>query len=80
MATQLLIPEAMMILSAFFFTALVEALPSVGGQWLEKRQGGQSTMLRFGCSQVVIDRIDPLVNPGIAPSPHMHQGTRSHDE
>lgn len=30
-------------------------------------------MLRFGCSQVVIDRIDPLVNPGLAPSPHMHQ-------
>ncbi|KAF2203035.1 hypothetical protein GQ43DRAFT_390963 [Delitschia confertaspora ATCC 74209] len=48
--------------------ALTEALPSpqFGG-------GGQSTMLRFGCSQVVIDRIDPLVNPGLAPSPHMHQ-------
>jgi len=30
-------------------------------------------MLRFGCSQVVIDRIDPLVNPGAAPSPHLHQ-------
>ncbi|KAK1757956.1 hypothetical protein QBC47DRAFT_420838 [Echria macrotheca] len=32
-----------------------------------------STMLRFGCSQIVIDRIDPLVNPGQAPSPHLHQ-------
>ena len=31
------------------------------------------TMLRFGCSQVVIDRIDPLVNPDQAPSPHLHQ-------
>ncbi|KAF2792136.1 hypothetical protein K505DRAFT_363194 [Melanomma pulvis-pyrius CBS 109.77] len=30
-------------------------------------------MLRFGCSQIVIDRIDPLVNPGLAPSPHLHQ-------
>ncbi|KAF2649656.1 hypothetical protein K491DRAFT_708021 [Lophiostoma macrostomum CBS 122681] len=30
-------------------------------------------MLRFGCAQVVVDRIDPLVNPGQAPSPHMHQ-------
>jgi hypothetical protein len=30
-------------------------------------------MLRFGCAQNVIDRIDPLVNPGQAPSPHMHQ-------
>ena len=45
---------------------LAEAAPQIGG-------GGQSTMLRFGCSQVVIDRIDPLVNPGVAPSPHMHQ-------
>lgn len=44
---------------------LSEALPQFGG--------GGSTMLRFGCSQVVIDRIDPLVNPGQAPSPHMHQ-------
>jgi hypothetical protein len=46
--------------------AVAEALPQFGG-------GGQSTMLRFGCAQVVIDRIDPLVNPGVAPSPHMHQ-------
>jgi sugar/nucleoside kinase (ribokinase family) len=30
-------------------------------------------MLRFGCAQAVVDRIDPLVNPGQAPSPHMHQ-------
>ncbi|WPJ67382.1 hypothetical protein SMAC4_07610 [Sordaria macrospora] len=30
-------------------------------------------MLRFGCSQIVIDRIDPLVNPGQLPSPHLHQ-------
>jgi hypothetical protein len=32
-----------------------------------------STMLRFGCGQLVLDRIDPLVNPGQSPSPHMHQ-------
>jgi hypothetical protein len=31
------------------------------------------TMLRFGCSQIVIDRIDPLVNPDQLPSTHMHQ-------
>jgi hypothetical protein len=61
----------MMILSALLLAALSEAVPWSGGQWLEKRQGGQNTMLRFGCSQVVIDRIDPLVNPGQAPSPHM---------
>ncbi|EAT76517.2 hypothetical protein SNOG_16145 [Parastagonospora nodorum SN15] len=44
-------------------------------------------MLRFQCSQLVIDRIDPLVNPGLIPSPHLHQivggnsfnATLSHD-
>jgi hypothetical protein len=30
-------------------------------------------MLRFQCSQLVVDRIDPLVNPGVTPSPHLHQ-------
>ncbi|KAF2466891.1 uncharacterized protein BDR25DRAFT_376420 [Lindgomyces ingoldianus] len=30
-------------------------------------------MLRFGCSQVVIERLDPLVNPDMSPSSHMHQ-------
>lgn len=30
-------------------------------------------MLRFQCSQLVIDRLDPLVSPGSIPSPHIHQ-------
>ncbi|KAK0650748.1 hypothetical protein QBC41DRAFT_389973 [Cercophora samala] len=30
-------------------------------------------MMRFACSQLVVDRIDPLVNPGSIPSPHLHQ-------
>ncbi|KAF2846933.1 hypothetical protein T440DRAFT_492337 [Plenodomus tracheiphilus IPT5] len=30
-------------------------------------------MLRFQCSQLVIDRIDPLVQPNISPSTHLHQ-------
>ncbi|KAK3689329.1 hypothetical protein B0T22DRAFT_427574 [Podospora appendiculata] len=30
-------------------------------------------MLRFGCSQVVIERLDPLVDPDMNPSAHMHQ-------
>ncbi|KAF2175939.1 hypothetical protein K469DRAFT_608896 [Zopfia rhizophila CBS 207.26] len=30
-------------------------------------------MLRFSCSQLVVDRIDPLVQPGAAPSSHLHQ-------
>ncbi|KAK3387362.1 hypothetical protein B0H63DRAFT_431214 [Podospora didyma] len=34
---------------------------------------GTTPMMRFSCSQLVVDRIDPLVNPGSAPSPHLHQ-------
>lgn len=30
-------------------------------------------MLRFGCSQLTIERADPLVNPGQAPAAHTHQ-------
>ncbi|KAF2736294.1 hypothetical protein EJ04DRAFT_533703 [Polyplosphaeria fusca] len=30
-------------------------------------------MMRFQCSQLTIDRIDPLVQPGATPSTHMHQ-------
>jgi hypothetical protein len=29
--------------------------------------------LRFGCSQLVVERADPLVNPGVAQTPHTHQ-------
>ncbi len=32
-----------------------------------------SDFLRFGCSQLVVERTDPLVTPGQVPSPHMHQ-------
>ena len=32
-----------------------------------------SALLRFGCSQLTVQRLDPLVNPGQAPSPHLHQ-------
>ncbi|KAI1084877.1 hypothetical protein F5B20DRAFT_523567 [Whalleya microplaca] len=49
-------------------TTLVEAAPQFGGGF-----GGGVTMLRFGCPNVVIDRLDPLVNPGVIPSPHVHQ-------
>ena len=30
-------------------------------------------MIRFGCSQLVVERLDPLVNPGLLASPHVHQ-------
>jgi hypothetical protein len=29
--------------------------------------------LRFGCSQITIERLDPLVEPGRMPTAHMHQ-------
>lgn len=48
---------------------LARAAPQFGGGF----GGSRSTMLRFGCSQLTIDRIDPLVNPGQLPSPHLHQ-------
>lgn len=32
-----------------------------------------SALLRFGCSQLTIQRLDPLVNPGMIPSAHLHQ-------
>lgn len=30
-------------------------------------------LIRFGCSQLVVERLDPLVDPGKNPSPHVHQ-------
>ncbi|KAI1644712.1 uncharacterized protein F4817DRAFT_367338 [Daldinia loculata] len=30
-------------------------------------------ILRFGCSQITIERLDPLVEPGANPSLHLHQ-------
>lgn len=30
-------------------------------------------MLRFSCSELVVERLDPLVNPGVVGSPHVHQ-------
>lgn len=29
--------------------------------------------LRFGCSQLVVQRLDPVVQPGAVPSSHLHQ-------
>ncbi|KAI8624137.1 hypothetical protein F5Y19DRAFT_480904 [Xylariaceae sp. FL1651] len=37
-------------------------------QWAIAQQ-----MIRFECSQLVIERLDPLVNPGVMISPHVHQ-------
>lgn len=34
---------------------------------------GSASFLRFGCSQLVVERVDPLVAPGLNPSSHVHQ-------
>lgn len=39
---------------------------------VSKRQSS-AALMRFECSQLVIERIDPLVQPGITPSAHLHQ-------
>jgi hypothetical protein len=36
-------------------------------------QGSGGNMFRFACSQLVVERLDPLVTPGQVPSPHIHQ-------
>ncbi|OIW25765.1 hypothetical protein CONLIGDRAFT_663429 [Coniochaeta ligniaria NRRL 30616] len=36
-------------------------------------QSASMPMMRFSCSKLVIDRLDPLVTPGQVPSPHLHQ-------
>jgi len=32
-----------------------------------------NALLRFQCSQLVVQRLDPLVDPGLVPSSHVHQ-------
>ena len=59
----------MLFTALFALAALAEASPEAT---IYKRQGS-TTMLRFGCPQIVIDRVDPLVNPNVIPSPHVHQ-------
>jgi len=45
---------------------------AVGGALLTQHVAAQN-MLRFACSQLTVERADPLVNPGQRPSPHTHQ-------
>ncbi len=48
-----------MLWKAFALGLLVEHVSGQGGPGME--------MMRFSCSQLVIDRLDPLVNPGAIP-------------
>jgi hypothetical protein len=35
--------------------------------------GPSIAVVRFHCSQLVVERLDPLVDPGLIPSSHVHQ-------
>ena len=52
-----------MLWSALAFAALADAQGFMQGL----------NHLRFGCSQLTVERLDPLVNPGELPTPHIHQ-------
>jgi len=40
---------------------------------LAQNAAAQFNMLRFACSQLVVDRVDPIVNPGQLFTEHLHQ-------
>jgi hypothetical protein len=40
---------------------------------LAQNAAAQFNMLRFACSQLVVERTDPIVNPGMLYTPHLHQ-------
>ena len=48
-----------------------DTLLAVAAALLAPAYGQQ--MMRFSCSKLVIERLDPLVSPGVAQSPHLHQ-------
>ncbi|ORX99799.1 hypothetical protein BCR34DRAFT_122694 [Clohesyomyces aquaticus] len=58
-----------MIWQIIAFTALLLAQDASA----QRGNPGSTAFLRFGCSQLVVERIDPLVNPGQNPSTHTHQ-------
>lgn len=51
--------------------ALVGLLPQCASAQTESAKG--PSFLRFACSQLVVERADPLINSGMLPSAHMHQ-------
>jgi hypothetical protein len=45
----------------------------VGALALLAQDVSAQSMMRFSCSRLTIERLDPLVSPGQIPSPHTHQ-------
>ncbi|KAH6682911.1 hypothetical protein B0J14DRAFT_134100 [Halenospora varia] len=48
-------------------------LTSLAAVALLSQYAAAQAMLRFACSQLVVDRVDPIVNPGQTYTPHLHQ-------
>jgi len=53
--------------------ATISALALVGATNAQLSPNSSIAMMRFACSQLVVERLDPLVNPGVIGSPHVHQ-------
>jgi hypothetical protein len=51
---------------------LLTALALTGAAQAQN-QTYNAAMMRFACSQLTVERLDPLVNPGVLGSPHTHQ-------
>jgi len=63
-----------LLLAALALVRDVHSTPASANDFeLSKRQFAQAAMMRFECSQLVIERIDPLAQPGQSPSTHTHQ-------
>jgi len=63
--------EAASTITAMFWKCIVAAALLAQGAVAQNVNVGK--LLRFACSQLVIERIDPIVNPGVLPSSHTHQ-------
>jgi hypothetical protein len=50
----------------------VPTLCLLGAVYAQNETRG-APMMRFACSQLTVERLDPLVNPGLIGSPHTHQ-------
>ncbi|KAF4624825.1 hypothetical protein G7Y89_g13346 [Cudoniella acicularis] len=55
-----------MLWTTSLLAAAVALLPGAG-------VNAAGTTLRFSCAQLVVERLDPIVNPGVVASPHLHQ-------
>jgi hypothetical protein len=53
-------------------TTILHVLALLGAAQAQNQTRG-AAMMRFACSQLTVERLDPLVNPGLIGSPHTHQ-------